>query len=156
LARADLADLTPTLLPGLAPFDAVLCLGNSLPHLLTDAALAEALADFATVLRPGGLLIVQNRNFDRVWSRRERFMGPQSYDDGEREWLFVRFYDFLKQTVTFNMVRLQRTAAAWTQDVESTELRPLFRDELAAALAAAALRWACSIMAALRSAPTAW
>ena len=118
-------------------FDAVLCLGNSLPHLLTDAALAEALADFDAVLQPGGLLVIQNRNFDRVWSQKERFMGPQSYSDGEREWLFVRFYDFHEQTVTFSMVRLQRAAAAWAQDVESTELRPLFRDDLAAALAAA-------------------
>lgn len=118
-------------------FDAVLCLGNSLPHLLTEVAVAEALADFAAVLRPGGLLVVQNRNFDRVWISQERFMGSQSQREGDREWLFVRFYDFHEQTVTFNMIRLARTPAGWSQDVESTELRPIFRDELAAQLAAA-------------------
>ena len=32
------------------------------------------------------------------------------------------------------MVRLRRDGEAWTQDVESTELRPIFRDELADAL----------------------
>jgi len=118
-------------------FDAVLCLGNSLPHLLAEYALAEALRDFAAVLHPGGLLIIQNRNFDRVWRERERFIGPQSCREGEREWVFVRFYDFHETTVTFNMIRLQRSGGAWTQDVESTELRPIFRDELAAALGAA-------------------
>jgi len=115
-------------------FDAVLCLGNSLPHLLTEKALAEALSDFAAVLHPGGLVVIQNRNFDRVWRLRERFMGPQSCREGEREWLFIRFYDFHEATVTFNMIRLQRSGETWTQDVEAIELRPIFRDELGAAL----------------------
>ncbi|HID61840.1 MAG TPA: class I SAM-dependent methyltransferase, partial [Anaerolineae bacterium] len=53
-------------------FDAVLCLGNSLPHVLSASNLGVALADFAAVLRPGGLLLVQNRNFDAVLARRER------------------------------------------------------------------------------------
>jgi SAM-dependent methyltransferase len=116
-------------------FDAAICLGNSLPHLLTGDAVSTALADFAAVLRPGGLLVLQNRNFDRVWAERERFMGPQSYRDGSGEWLFVRFYDFHEGTITFNMVRLRREGTGWVQDVEATELRPIFRDGLVAALA---------------------
>jgi glycine/sarcosine N-methyltransferase len=118
-------------------FDAVLCLGNSLPHLLTAAAVDRALVDFADVLRPGGLLVIQNRNFDRVWAERERFMGPQSHRDDEGEWLFVRFYDFHEETITFHMIRLRRMGEGWAQDVESTEMRPIFRDDLAIALAAA-------------------
>ena len=117
-------------------FDAALCLGNSLPHLLTAAAVDNALVDFAAVLRPGGLLVIQNRNFDRVWAKRERFMGLQSHRDDEGEWLFVRFYDFHAETLTFHMIRLRRTEEGWAQDVESTELRPIFRDDLAAAIAA--------------------
>lgn len=118
-------------------FDAAICLGNSLPHLLTTAAVGGALADFADVLRPGGLLVIQNRNFDRVWVEWERFMPPQSHREGGEEWVFVRFYDFHEATLTFNMLRLQRTAEGWTQDVQSTELRPVFRDELGAALSKA-------------------
>ncbi|MGD8795064.1 MAG: class I SAM-dependent methyltransferase, partial [Anaerolineae bacterium] len=118
-------------------FDAVICLGNSLPHLLTDEEMAQALADFAAVLRPGGLLVVQNRNFDRVWARQERFMGPQSHRQGDEEWLFVRFYDYGAETLTFNMVRLRRNGETWRQDVQSTELRPIFHRQLAADLAAA-------------------
>jgi hypothetical protein len=118
-------------------FDALLCLGNSLPHLLAPSAVASALADFAAVLRPGGLLVIQNRNFDHVWAARERFVDPQSYRGPEGEWLFVRFYDFLAETLVFNMVRLRRTDGGWTQTVDSTELRPIFRDGLAQALAGA-------------------
>lgn len=120
-----------------ATFDAVLCLGNSLPHLLSAPEVDKALADFATVLRPGGVLLIQNRNFDKVWAEQERFMSPESYRDGEGEWLFLRFYDFHPETVTFNMVRLWRVEAGWAQDIQATELRPVFRDDLVAALVSA-------------------
>lgn len=118
-------------------FDAAICLGNSLPHLLSASAVEKALADLAAVLRPGGLLVIQNRNFDRVWAEQERFIPPQTYRDAEGEWVFLRFYDFHQETVTFNMLRLRRTKEGWIQDVESTELRPIFGDGLAQALTAA-------------------
>jgi SAM-dependent methyltransferase len=118
-------------------FDAALCLGNSLPHLLTAPEVAAALADFAAVLRPGGLLAIQNRNFDRVLATRQRFMPPQVHRDGEGEWIFLRFYDFGETTITFHMIRLRRTAEGWAQSVESTELRPLLHQEMVAGLVAA-------------------
>ncbi|MGQ9682348.1 MAG: class I SAM-dependent DNA methyltransferase [Anaerolineae bacterium] len=113
------------------PFDAVLCLGNSLPHVLDEADLQAALADFAAVLRPGGLLIVQNRNYDRVWRSRERFMPLQTHREGDREWLFFRFMDFHELTLTFNVVTLFREAETWRYRVGATELRPLLHNELA-------------------------
>jgi glycine/sarcosine N-methyltransferase len=122
-------------------FDAILCLGNSLPHLLTGQAVEHTLADFAAALRPGGLLVIQNRNFDRILARRDRFLEPQAYQDSRGEWLFVRFYDFHPETLTFTMIRLQRAALQrgivqpWTQAVEATELRPILAHELAATLA---------------------
>lgn len=115
-------------------YDAAICLGNSLPHLLSTEKVAESLADFAAVIRPGGVLVIQNRNFDRVWRGRERFMPPQSYQDAGGEWIFVRFYDFHEESLTFNMLRLRRTAAGWSQSIESTELRPIFARDLVAAL----------------------
>jgi SAM-dependent methyltransferase len=118
-------------------FDAAICLGNSLPHLLSGAAVAEALADFAAVLQPGGLLVIQDRNFDRVWRERERFMPPQAHQESAGEWIFVRFYDFHEESLTFNMLRLRRTAEGWSQSIESTELRPIFAGDLVSTLASA-------------------
>ena len=130
---AGFGSLTARLATG---FDAVLCLGNSLPHLLTPGELAEALDDFAACLRPGGLLLIQNRNFDVVMSSRDRWMGPQAYRDAERERLFVRFYDFEGDgTLTFNILTLSRAeSGAWEQHVAATRLRPLVQDELVLAL----------------------
>jgi len=117
-------------------FDALLCLGNSLPHVLTPEALAVALDDFAACLRPGGLLLVQNRNFDAVLAERERWMGPEGHREGKSEWLFLRFLDFEPSgLVTFNVVRLRREDGEdWHQRVTSTPLWPQTRAELTEAL----------------------
>jgi glycine/sarcosine N-methyltransferase len=120
-------------------FDAVLCLGNSLPHLLTPVDLAAALADFAACLRPEGLLLIQNRNFDAVLAHCERWINPQAYREGEDEWIFLRFYDFEPDgMLTFNLATLRRERAGhWSQQIASTRLWPLRQDELAVALAKA-------------------
>ncbi len=122
----------------LFPFDAVLCLGNSLPHLLTPIDLAAALADFCAVLRPGGKVVIQNRNFDAVLMQQERWMDPQAYQDKSQEWIYTRFYDFdADGLITFNIVTLYRKqGGSWQQRVTSTRLRPLRQAELTAALVA--------------------
>lgn len=124
---------------GLLPFGALLCLGNSLPHLLSLEALSLALADFAACLEPGGLLLVQNRNFDAVLRQRERWMEPQAHREGDTEWLFLRFYDYEPDgLINFNIVTLRRGAACvaggWQQQVTSTPLYPLRQGELVGAL----------------------
>jgi len=126
---------------GRQSFDALLCLGNSLPHLLNRQALAGALADFAACLRPGGLLLVQNRNFDAVLASRERWMEPQAHREGEREWLFLRFYDYEPDgLINFNVLTLTRGAPgapdpeAWQQRAASSRLYPLRAEEAASLL----------------------
>ena len=112
------------------PFDALLCLGNSLPSVITEEALGGALADMAGLLVPGGLIIIQNLNYDRVWPRRERFMPLQTYQQGEEEWLFFRFMDFHQYTLTFNMVVLHRDGEMWDYEAGATELRPILSKDL--------------------------
>ena len=113
-------------------FDALLCLGNSLPHLLTAELLFQTLTDFARCLKPGGLAIIQNRNFDAVMAARQRWMEPQAAHEGQVEWLFQRFYDFeVDGSLTFNIVTLRReNGGDWKQSIQSTPLRPLLAVEL--------------------------
>jgi len=134
---AGFGELAQSFSPG--SFDALLCLGNSLPHVLTSAGVAAALADFAACLRPGGLLLVQNRNFDAVTARQERWMEPQSHREGGDEWVFLRFYDFDSDNlITFNVITLRRSeGGSWSQQVAATRLRPLLQGETFEALAAA-------------------
>lgn len=53
-------------------------------------------------------------------------MSPEEHRQQDREWIFVRFYDFLSEdALQFNMVRLQRGAdGVWVPQVEQTRLRP--------------------------------
>ncbi len=123
------------------PYDALLCLGNSIPHLTDSTALTAALADFRRVLRAGGLLILQQRNFDRVLARQERYMAPQSATRGDEEWLFVRFYDFSGADLRFNLLRCYRRGKGpWDWHAEETPLRAWRYAELTSALASAGLR----------------
>ena len=113
------------------PHDVVTCLGNSLPHLTTEDSLVEALRDIASVLKPGGALLVQNRNFDRVLARQERFMPPKMHRSKDKEWIFFRFYDLDGVQVRFNIVRLYRQGnEEWTARVEQTRLRAWQHEEL--------------------------
>jgi SAM-dependent methyltransferase len=63
---------------GFAPFDAVICVGNSLAHAAGRDARRAALAAMAAVLRPGGLLVLTSRNFDLM---RATDPGLQVFDE---------------------------------------------------------------------------
>ena len=126
---------------GFGSFNAILCLGNSLPHLLTPTDLAHALQDFSDCLLPRGILIIQNRNFDAVLASRSRWMEPETHAEGDREWVFQRFYDFeTDNLIRFNIVTLTRqTGKDWHASLTATHLRPQTHHELTAALAEAGL-----------------
>lgn len=113
-------------------FDVVLCLGNSLPHVTSVAELNTALIDFANCLSPGGLLVLQNRNFNSVIADKERWMEPQSHQEKNREWVFLRFYDYLPDgLINFNIVTLSREkSGGWSQSVSETRLMPLLAEDL--------------------------
>jgi len=118
-------------------FDLVLCLGNSLPHVLDDDSLHRTLLDFSRVMSPGGALVIQNRNYDRVLMEKARFMPVTSRVQGAEEALFLRITDFPRgdgDQVEFTMVCLRKKGGAWTQSVRSTPLRALRRRVLEDAL----------------------
>lgn len=47
-------------------FDAVICIGNSLPLAGADERVQDSLEGMLEVLAPGGLLVIQNRNMDKM------------------------------------------------------------------------------------------
>jgi len=110
------------------PRDLVLCMGNSLPHLLTERALADTLDGFAAVLADGGTLVLHVLNYARVLDRAERIVGADRHGQG----LHVRFYDFLdEKLVRFHILSLDLSAQPIRHDLHSTDLRPWRPGELA-------------------------
>jgi SAM-dependent methyltransferase len=144
LAAASLGRISAAL-PG--PFDAVTCLGNSLPHLLDDAALSACFTDFAVLLAPGGVVVIQNRNYDLLLRERQRFMPVAARSTPDGETLFLRITDFpppdagpgtpAAERVEFTILTLKKQGGTWSQAVLSTPLRALRRSTVEAALSAA-------------------
>jgi len=69
--QADWCKLPCQLGPEVAHnFDAVICMGNSFAHLPDELQLQEkqqlAISNFREMLRPGGILIIDHRNFDYI------------------------------------------------------------------------------------------
>jgi len=122
-----------------APFDAVLCLGNSLPHLLDHSALVEALRGMAGVLKPGGLFVTQNLNYDLRWKTQPRFFAAQGGELDGQNVLVWRFadYDLAAGRIAFNIALFRKNASGWEVRVHTTPQRPLFRADLHAALSEA-------------------
>ena len=88
-------------------FDCIICLGNSLPHILNSQSLLAALKDFKLLLNKNGKLIIQNRNFDKVLAEKTRWMSPQTFREDQKTWIFNRFYDFEPDgLITFNIQKL--------------------------------------------------
>jgi len=51
---------------GEGAFDAVICLGNAFTHLFDHEARRDALAAIYAVLKPGGMAIIDHRNYDSI------------------------------------------------------------------------------------------
>jgi SAM-dependent methyltransferase len=116
-----------------ATFDAVLCLGNSLPHLLTQEALVEALRQMHRALLGGGVLILHNLNYDMRMVKKPRFFSA----NGNEEALVWRFADYGPELITFHTALFQKKSGeggpgnvSWSVQVNSTLHRPLLQRDL--------------------------
>lgn len=136
-AVAGLADLPEVCGP--AAFDTVLCLGNSLPHLLTQAELVAALRATAAALAPGGVFVTQNLNYDLRWQLQPRWFAAQGDMLDEQEALVWRFadYDVPAERIAFHIALFRKELTGWQVQVHTTPQRPLFQADLLAALAEA-------------------
>ena len=52
------------------PFDAVVCTGNSLMHAGDEYSMVAALTGISGVLKPGGMLLLDSRNYEKLRSER--------------------------------------------------------------------------------------
>ena len=127
-------------------FDAVLCLGNSLPHVLTKEDQLAALAAMHRCLRHGGVLILQNLNYDSRWKNRPRFFALNPVTLEGRTALVWRMADYHDPgthvagldgpcpepgLITFHIATIEQDAAnKWQASVKSTLQRPLFASDL--------------------------
>jgi 2-polyprenyl-3-methyl-5-hydroxy-6-metoxy-1,4-benzoquinol methylase len=107
-------------------FDAVFCMGNSLAHVLTEEDLRTALRNFSSLIKPQGILFMQNLNYDRILAARERIQSVKEAGDKT----FVRFYDYAENRLSFNILTIERGEEQVRQSLRTVRLRPLISHEL--------------------------
>ncbi len=113
-------------------FDAVFCLGNSIPHLQTREDLNRTLQNFREVLQTGGTLILQLLNYHRILSEKKRIININRNRSGNIE--YIRFYDFAKDRLVFNILRIDWKKPKVAHQINSTELFPYLKEDIESAL----------------------
>lgn len=122
-------------------FDAVLCLGNSFAHVLSDEDALTSLLNLRDCLRDGGVLILHNLNYDKRWKEKPRWFAVNAGMLGGRETLVWRFADYGAELVTFNIALFTKNENdVWSVQVQSTQQRPYPKSEIGNLLRRAGFR----------------
>lgn len=116
------------------PFDAVVCKGNALPHLVLDEDIEYAVHSFYELLRPGGILVIGMRDFGPFMEDRPRFIPGFTHelDDG-REFITFDIWDWEEGPpviATQNLFIVQGKGESYNTIKRKVTFRPLSTDEV--------------------------
>ena len=114
-------------------YDAAFCLGNALPGLSAAGQLPAAIQGVAGALRPGGVFLTQNLNYDRRWQEKAHWFPPLSGQTAREEVLLVKFADYEPEFINFHAMFLtrERPAGRWQAHVRTSRQIPLSQHRLA-------------------------
>ncbi|MGN6377743.1 MAG: class I SAM-dependent methyltransferase [Gaiellales bacterium] len=123
-------------------FDVLISCDNAIPHLLDPSDVPRALSEMRGKLRPGGLLVISIRDYDRALVDRPH-MTPQVVAPASARRLLVRWHEWDADqpcyTVRF-LVLTETDDAGWTVREHTMRYRAITRAELTAAAEAAGFR----------------
>jgi glycine/sarcosine N-methyltransferase len=111
-------------------YDAVLCVGNSLVHLNDLTEIADAVIRMYDRLKPGGTLILQNVNYDRILRDHVKELPVIAREADGVSVAFRRFYELEEDGILFQG-RLTLEGPDGREEYENTvRLLPMQSDEL--------------------------
>lgn len=126
-------------------YDAVIAFDNALPHLLTDADLAQAAASIYGRLRDGGVFLASIRDYDALLQERPTATSHRVIDTPRGRRIVFQLWDWdAGDTYTVTQFIVQPDGDGWTLRHHSGRYRALRRAMLTAALAGAGfqdVRW---------------
>jgi SAM-dependent methyltransferase len=119
-------------------FDTVISCDNAIPHLLDEDDVPKALQQMRAKLRPGGLLVVTMRDFDRALIERPA-IAPPEIESGPPRRVLVRLHDWDegRPFYTVRFLVLTQNDSGWSVAEHTTRYRAITRDELTRAAVAA-------------------
>lgn len=110
-------------------YGGVICLGNSIPHLLSAGEIQLALGQMQAALAPGGVIVLQVVNFDRMLAK--KLPSLPEIRDTEGTLRFRRFYDYRADgLIDFRTELILRTNGSEQVFHNTVPLRPILAEEL--------------------------
>jgi glycine/sarcosine N-methyltransferase len=122
LVRADFRHL-PRAVAG--PFDAVVCLSTSLPHLHDEAEIVRSLESMRAVLRDGGILVLDQGMTDRQWTEKPRFIPAINTPEFSR----LMAIDYTEETFVVHVIDFLEEDGERAFHVDRFVYRALLRDD---------------------------
>lgn len=125
-----------------SPFDVVMALGNSLAHLLTEDDMQAALRGMVDQARPGGLVLVGQRDWDAIAAERPRFQFRHEHHDTPAPGLRTVLWDLWRYDdplVTFEVFFSEEGPDGWQTEVYPLRYRMWQRAEMVEMMEAAGL-----------------
>jgi SAM-dependent methyltransferase len=115
-------------------FDLITCLGDTVAHLKSGQDLRKLFQEVYKSLNPGGLFVIQARNYDFVLKHQARFTPPTGSRNGTEETLFFRLLDFNPKSLNLSIAKFRWHENRWESSVHTTEIYPYLKKELESAL----------------------
>ncbi len=115
-------------------FDLITCLGDTVAHLKPGQDLKKLFQEVYKCLNPGGLFVLQARNYDYILKHQSRFTPPSGSRNGTEETLFFRLLDFHAKSLNLSIAKFRWHENRWESSVQTTEIYPYLKKELESAL----------------------
>lgn len=111
-------------------FDSIVCVGNTISHLLTEEDVLKCFRETAASLKPSGAAIIHCLNYQRILDVKKRDMPVKSRTIDGKEYVFCRFYEFGTPNLTFHFVIAVKEDGAWRSHSHQLLHHPWRRNEL--------------------------
>jgi len=103
LRQGDFRELTQIFEGKEGTFDCVASTGNSLPY-VTNADIVQVLEQMDRLIRKGGYLYFDMRNWDRILQERNRFYLYNPVFIGETRVNLIQVWDYHEESMTFHLL----------------------------------------------------
>jgi glycine/sarcosine N-methyltransferase len=136
-ARFEVADFRELATHFPQPFDAVICMGNSLPLAGSAEDIRQAIRSMADVLAPNGVMVLHSLNYATLPEGVNVFREPIVRQVEDREILFLKVFRRVRRLCDIDIIVLEKQAGEWKKLETHARAWAVEKAELESVVAAA-------------------